>query len=100
MDMLIAAIFGWPAVIVAVILLVVGFARGRYGFVLGAAVSATPFLLYLSMTPAFRWQGIPVAVLLFGAAAAAARRHQGIALAMTVPFVALAGFVAWSVFGQ
>ena len=96
----VAVIFGWPAVIVSVLLTLAGIGATRWGFVLAGAVLGTPFLLYLFLTPRFQWVALLVAVLYFASAGAVAHRGRAIALALTAPFVALAAFVAWLVINQ
>jgi hypothetical protein len=97
---LVAVIFGWPAVIVSVLLTLAGIAATRWSLVLAGAVLGTPFLLYLFLTPRFRLVALLVAVLYFASAGAVAHRSRAIALALTAPFVVLAAFVAWLVMNQ
>jgi hypothetical protein len=78
---LIAMIFGWPAVF-------------------AGALLGSPFLLYLFATPRVSWLSLPVAVLSFGSAQAVAQSHRALALAMAMPFMLLAGLVAWVVLRQ
>jgi hypothetical protein len=99
-DIIIPMIFGWPAVITSILFMSIGIARMRWEFVLVGALSASPFLLYLFLTPRFQWVALPVAALLFGASRSVARGHSRAALAMVVPFVGLAVFVAWGVVNQ
>ena len=62
---------------------------------------ACPFLFYLFLTPRFQWVAPPVAVLLFLAARAVARRRHRTALVMVAPYVGLAAFWHgwWSIKG-
>jgi hypothetical protein len=96
----VAVVFGWPAVIVSILLALGGIAARRSKMVLAGAIVACPFLFYLFLTPRLRWVAPPVAVLLFLAARAVARRRYRTALAMVAPYVGLAVFVAWLVVNQ
>jgi hypothetical protein len=91
--------FGWPAVVAAIVLTSVGIARMRADFVLGGAFLAIPFLFYLFLS-SFQWVVFAVGALLFGASRAVARGHSRAAWAMIAPFIGLAIFAAWGVVSQ
>ena len=96
----VAVVFGWPAVIVSILLALGGIATTRSKTGLAGAIVACPFLFYLFLTPRLQWVAPPVAVLLFLAARAVARRRHRTALVMVAPYVGLAVFVAWLVVNQ
>jgi hypothetical protein len=92
---IVAAIFGWPAVIASVALALVGVATTRAKMVLAGAIVGCPFLFYLFLTPRFRWVAPPAAALLFVAVRAAVRRQRGKAFLFVAPYVGLVAFVAY-----
>jgi hypothetical protein len=96
----VAVVFGWPVVIVSILLALGGIAATRSKMVLAGAIVACPFLFYLFLTPRLQSVVPPVAVLLFLAARAVARRRHRTALVMVAPYVGLAVFVAWLVVNQ
>jgi hypothetical protein len=95
-----AVIFGWPAVLASLVLAIVGVATERSRLVLAGAIVACPFLLYLFLTPRLRWVALPVAMLLFLAPGAVARRQRRAAVVMLVPYLCLCAFVAYLVLNQ
>ena len=97
---IVAVIFGWPAVIASIALVLAGVATGRTKMVLAGAIVACPFLFYLFLTPRFQWVAPPMAVLLFLAARATARRQRPTALLLVAPYVGLAVFMAYLVVNQ
>jgi hypothetical protein len=98
--LIVPVIFGWSAVVAAVVFMTIGIARMRSDFVLVGALMASPFLFYLFLMPRLQWVALPVAALPFGAARAVAHGYFRAALAMVAPFVALAAFVAWLVISE
>jgi hypothetical protein len=97
---IVAVVFGWPAVIVSILLTLAGIAVSRSRLVLGGALVGSPFLFYLLLTPRFGWVVPPVALSYFGAALAVARGHRVTAFACVAPFLALAVVVAELVLRQ
>ena len=93
-------VFGWPAVIASMALVLTGVVLGRWRVALFGAFVACPFLLYLVASPRTRWLSLIVGVLYLGSAQAVARSQRVLALAMATPFVVLTGFVAWLVLSQ
>jgi hypothetical protein len=82
------------------VLAIVGIATERSRLVLAAAIVAGPFLLYLFLTPRLRWVSPPVAVLMFMAARAVARRQRRAAVAMLLPYLCVCAFAAYLVVNQ
>ena len=97
---LVAVVFGWPAVIVSITVLLVGVARERWRVALTGALIGCPFLLYLFASPRIRWLSLIVGALYLGSSQAVAQAQRGLALAMAAPFIGLVGFVAWLVLNQ
>jgi hypothetical protein len=96
----VAMLFGWPAVVLSLGLTLTGIAAGRWRPVFAGALVAGPFLLYLFGTPRIGWVSPVVGALYLGSAQAVARARLGLALALVMPFVILASFVAWLVLTQ
>ena len=86
------AIFGWPAVLIALALAVMGIVRNRPKWLIVAAIVVVPLSLYLVGTPRFRWIALVIPVLLVGASIAVRRSHNWLAWTLLVPFV---GFFSW-----
>jgi hypothetical protein len=93
-------VFGWPAVIASLALVLTGVVLGRWRVALFGAFVACPFLLYLLASPGTRWLSLIAGVLYLGSARAVAQSQRVLALAMATPFVVLAGSVAWLVLSQ
>jgi hypothetical protein len=98
--MLAQIVFGWPAIITALVLCIAGLiAKRPLLMVLGAAVFIAPGL-YLSGYPAIRWFGILLPVCLFGAAYALRRKKTLIAWLLTLPALIVSARLAYLVLTQ
>ena len=97
---LIAIVFGWPAIIASIILVLAGIVGARSRLVLAGVFLGCPFLLYLSGSPRFGWLAPVVGGLYLGSWWAMSRSRRGVALAMATPFICLAGFLANLVLSQ
>ena len=97
---LVAIVFGWPAVIGSVLATAFGIALGRWTYVLAGAIVGTPFLLYLLLTPRFGLIAPAVMATQLGAVYAVARGHRLVAIALAMPFVVLAAWLARLVLNQ
>ena len=95
-----ALVFGWPPILLAIVLSVLGITKGLPALLAASAVIATPFSLYLGGTPRVGWLGFMIPVLLIGAAVAVRNRRAGTAWLLLVPVVAVVGWVASLVMGQ
>ena len=89
-----ALVFGWPAILLAIVLSVWGIARRRPAGLYVAAVIAAPFSLYLGGTPRVGWLGLIIPVLLLGAGMAVRYRRVEIAWLLLMPVVVIVGWVA------
>jgi hypothetical protein len=95
-----AVVFGWPPVLLAVVLSVLSIRNKRPALLATAAVIVTPFSLYLGGTPRIGLFGFMIPVLLVGAAVAVRYRQAEIAWMFLVPVVAIVSWVANLVIGQ
>ncbi len=95
-----ALVFGWPAILLASVLSVVGITKRSPSVLVFAAVIATPFSLYLGGSPRIGWLGFMIPVLLLGASVAVRYRRMEIAWLLLVPVVAVLGWVASIVMGE
>lgn len=93
-------VMGWPAVGVSVILFAAGLFSRRPGLVLAACAISTPFCLYVSAYPAFRFWGLSVLVLNVLSVRASRSGRPIVAGALVLPFVVLAGTLARFVLAQ
>ena len=85
---------GWPSILLALVLSVIGVAKRSPLLLVVSAVVATPFSLYLGGSPRFGWLGFIIPVLLLGASVAVRYRRVEIAWLLLVPTVAVLGWVA------
>jgi hypothetical protein len=81
-------VFGWPGPILAIVLAIVGVARGRIGWLVAAAMVLAPFSFYLLLTPRF-WWGVFLPVLPLTAAGAISRNAGGVAWAAALLLAAV-----------
>ena len=92
-----AIIIGWPAILAALALCVIGLVRRKPGWLFVAAAVAAPFSLYLAATPRFGWLGFLLPLLLMGAGIAIRNRRVDLGWMLVVPFVCLAAWLAFIV---
>ena len=95
-----AVVFGWPAILLAIVLSVVGIAKRSPSVLVTSALIATPFSLFLGGGPRFGWLGFMIPVLLLGASVAVRYRRVEIAWSLLVPIVAVLAWVASIVMGE
>ena len=55
-----ALVFGWPAILLAVVLSVMGILRRKPVWLAVAATVVIPFSFYLAGSPRFRWIGLAI----------------------------------------
>jgi len=85
-DFLVVLTFGWPAILVTVILTVIGLVRNNYRFLVAAAILALPFSWFLSGFPIIRSPVFILPALLLGAAYSEYRGREMIAWLLAIPF--------------
>ena len=93
-------VFGWPAILLALALSVLGIIKRVPLLLVVSAVIASPFSLYLGGTPRVGWLGFMIPVLLLGASVAVRYRRVEIAWLLLVPIVSVVGWVASLVMGE
>jgi len=91
-QLLAILIFGWPAIVLALVLGVTGLLQKKHSFLIAGAVISIPFFLYLAATPRFKWFALVFPLLLFGASIAVRRSNSWLAWSLFIP---VAGFVGW-----
>ena len=96
----VAVLFGWPAVVLSLAITLPGIAGGRWRVALAGTLMGSPFLLYLFGSPRIGWLSLVVGALHLGSALAVARSRRALGLAMAMPFVLLASFIACLVLNQ
>jgi len=92
-----AIIIGWPAILAALALCVIGLVRRKPGWLFVAAAVAAPFSLYLAGTPRFRWLGFFLPLLLMGAGIAVRNRRVDVGCALVALFACAAAWLAFVV---
>jgi len=85
-------LFGWPAIVIALALSVMGIVRRRPKWLVVGTIVVVPSFLYFAGTPRFWWIALVMPVLLIGASIAVRRSHIWLAWTLFVPF---AGFFGW-----
>lgn len=94
MDWWPAVVFGWPAILLALVLSVLAIAKRKPSLLAASAVIAAPFSLYVGGTPRVGWLGLIIPVLLIGAGVSVHYRWVGTAWLLVVPVVVVVGWVA------
>ncbi len=79
-------LFGWPAILVTVILAIIGLIRNNYRFLVAAAILAFPFSWFLSGFPSVRSPVFLLPLFLFGSGYAIYRGREMLAWILAVPF--------------
>ncbi len=79
-------LFGWPAILVTVILAIIGLVRNNYRYLVAAAILAFPFAWFLSGFPIIRSPVFLLPLFLFSSAYLMYRGHEMFAWIMAVPF--------------
>jgi hypothetical protein len=87
-------VFGWPFIILSLLLAVTGIILNRPAFLVAGALLFTPPALYLSGYPSIRWFGLLLPVFILGAAYYVKRGKTGIAWALLSPPVLLSAWLA------
>ena len=91
-DTLSLLLFGWPAIILSIILALTGLVRRWTGLLILAAIISLPFFWFLSQTPRFGKDGFLIPLLLLASAYALAQNRRRIAVLLTLPY---AIFIIW-----
>jgi hypothetical protein len=95
-----AIVFGWPGVIVSIGLSVVGLGWRSWRLVMAGLVIGTPFMILLSGYPGFRVPALLIVSAYVGALYAVRRGRRVLAACLILPYVGIAGLIAWSVLNQ
>jgi hypothetical protein len=95
-----AIVFGWPVVLLAIVLSVLGIIKTIPLLLVVSAVLLAPFSLYLGGSPRVGWLGFMIPVLLLGVSVAVRYRRVEIAWLLLVPVVTVLGWVASIVMGE
>ena len=86
------AILGWPAIILAIAMGVIGVMRHKPALPIVAAVLLLPITLYLVGSPRIGWMGLLPPALLLGSAAATWKGQSKVAWLCLIPVMAV---VVW-----
>lgn len=93
-DFLVIVFFGWPAILVTVILAVIGLLRSDYRFLVAAAILALPFSWFLSGFLMIRSLIFLLPLLPFSSAFLMYRRREMLAWLVAIPYF----LVIWLLF--
>jgi hypothetical protein len=100
MDILVQIVFGWPAIIVSLLLTLAGLIWKRFWLLIVAAAVFFPFSLYLSGFPAVRILGLFLPVFQLGAALAVRARKLPLAWVLASPAFIVSALLAYLVLSQ
>jgi hypothetical protein len=93
-------VFGWPFIIISLLLAVTGVLVKRPALLLASAVFFTPPALYLSGYPSIRWFGFLLPIFILGAAYYVKRGSAGLAWALLSAPVLVSAWLAILVITQ
>ena len=85
-DFLAIIFFGWPAVLVVIILAVIGLIRKNYRFLFAAAILALPFSWLLSGYPLIGSPAFLLPLLLFASGYSLYRGREILAWLLVIPY--------------
>ena len=85
-DFLVASFFGWPAILLAAILAVIGLLRNNYRFLVAAAILALPPSWFLSGFPLIRSPVFLLPLLLFASGYFIYRGREMLAWLLVIPY--------------
>ncbi len=95
-----AIVFGWPAVLLALVLSAAGITRNKPVFLVAAAAIVTPFSLYLAANPGIGRIGLAIPLLLIGAGVAVHYRQTAVTWSLFTPVVVAMAWLAIVVMRQ
>jgi hypothetical protein len=93
-------LFGWPAILIATALPVIGIVRKKPAWLVTGAVIIFPISLYLAAMPRFRWFALIFPVLLYASSVAVRQSRYWLAWSLLVPVVAFFTWLAVAVLKQ
>jgi len=99
-DILPQIIFGWPFIIAALILSVVGVAAKLPKYVVAGAIFFMPPSLYMTGFSSIRWLAFLLPLFILGAAYFVQKNRAGIAWMLLLPPVAVTVWLAYLVMEQ
>ena len=99
-DTFVQIIFGWPFIILSLLVSVIGLITKRYWLLLIGAVLFAPFSYYLSGAPGIRWIGFAFPLFQVGAAFAVRGNKMLLAWILTLPAFLISAWMAFLVLSQ
>ena len=93
-------IFGWPFIILSLLLAVTGIVMKRPAWLVAGAVFFVPPAWYLSGYPAIRWFGMLLPVFIVGAAFFVRKGRPGFAWLLLSPAIIASAWLAFLVMAQ
>jgi hypothetical protein len=86
LDFLVAVFFGWPAILVTIILAIAGLLKNNYRFLIAAAIFALPFSWFLSGFPVIRSPVFLLPLLVFVSGYFVYRGWEMLAWLLAIPY--------------
>ena len=100
MEELVPYVFGWPAILTALVMAVAGAASRKIPLLLVGAIVIMPFSIYLGETPRFEVVGFFMPMLFLGSAYALRQGLRWVAWSLLLPYVGVIGWFASVVLQQ
>lgn len=97
-DLLIQMIFGWPMIVVSILLSIAGAGRKKPAFLVAAGVIGIPFAAYF--TAASQLPGLLLPAFQMGAAYSVKRQKDLLAWLLIAPMIFVAVWLAYAVLSQ
>jgi len=99
-DLLVQIVFGWPFIIISLLVSLFGLITKRYWLLLIGAVLFAPFSYYLYGAPGIRWVALALPLFQFAAAFAVRNNKMLLAGILTLPAFLVSVWTAFLVLSQ
>jgi hypothetical protein len=97
-DLLVQMIFGWPMIVVSILLSVIGAGLKKPAFLVAAGIIGIPFAAYI--TAASQLPGLLLPAFQLGAAYSVKRQKFLLAWLLITPMIVVAAWLAYAVLSQ
>lgn len=99
-ELLIQIVFGWPFIILSLLVSLFGLITKRYWLLLIGAILFAPFSYYLSGAPGIHWIGFAFPLFIVGAAFAVRAGKMLLAWTLNLPALLISAWTAFLVLTQ
>ena len=95
-----AIVFGWPAILLSIVLSAMGIVRNRPAWLVVAAILVLPISLYLVGSPLIGWFALTVPLSLAAAGVSISYHQTKVAWVLLAPFVGVSSWLAMMVMSE